>query len=144
MKEFKMYHPQTKREQYISRALVNNYMSNGWILHMNESRESADTYQVADIYEYFGEMSMGILPKIPLIKYLFFVHYSYSENMNWMDIVWGTMTLGKLPSVSWGIFSFKKLLKSLTTVGKFMIALTTCSPLAFVASWVIVQALIGS
>lgn len=144
MKEFKMVHPPTKREQYISRALVNNYMSNGWILHVDESRECIDTYQVADIYEYFGEMSMGVLPKIPLIKYLFFVHYSYYEKTNWMDITWGTMTLGKLPSVSWGIFSFRKLLKGLTSVGKFTVALALCSPFAFIASWVIVQTLIRS
>lgn len=145
MKEFKMVHSVTDKQQFVSRALVNSYMASGWILYTNESRVNTDAYQVADIYDYFGEMTMGILPKIPLIKYLFFVHYSYYEkNINWMDVVWGAMTLGKLPSISWGIFSLKQFIKCLTGVGKFALMLTLFSPLAFIASWVIVQILLRS
>jgi len=58
---------------------------------------------------------------------------------NWLDIVWGKMTLGKLPTIREIIVTAKQIIDGMTTAGWFLLAVVLASPLAFVAAYFAVE-----
>ena len=119
-------------QQYVLDAAVQKRMENGLVLYVDESRDAPD-YYVPDILQFFGKMSYGKLPGIKLIQSLFRIHKSYKEKLNFLDVAWGIMTLGKLPTISFMSNVAKDWYEDLTNVARiatiFVVGLILASPI---------------
>lgn len=141
-KEYKLYHPAKDKEMYVAKYQLDACLSLGWVQYVDESREAKEYYVPNFLDAFADKMTFGLLPKIPFRKWLS-IHPSYND-ASWIDIPWGVMSFGKLPTITESANIMKLFLTGLSSVAKAALLLLLASPLAFGGAYLIVQVLLYS